>query len=445
MFDPLLKNRSYSYHQNTLPKCDGCNPRKLEKRAFDEYIPDYTPLQNETFYLHDIPGYMYFYKNDTAQIKDSLYIRFKHELQNPLYIQWLTELYEIEDEIKHPIENSIKRYKKMTRNTMFQEIKQLYTHRSMKYLNILAELYLGYFKHIDDDDVRLVMFYYGFSTHGIDNNKSIEIYEELYKNKKILPDLKFYTRCNLEILYPKIAAPIPKIIHLIYFKERDLCSYHWRCIESIIKYMPDYKIIVHNDIEPENNECWNNIKQVANIEIVKRDRPRQFDGLDIHHVQYQADISRLEILYEYGGIYLDLDILLIRNFQELFADNKDFYISKEGPGENSGLINSFLAAKPGNEFLKIWLDHFKTGLRMDNWAYHIRETNKLLIDTNPYYLIKYNINIMEHIHFFPISWTDRDAFENRRDVQFDEKTYGIHMFDTILHGVLIKNEFFPNV
>jgi len=445
LFDPLLKDRSYSYHQNTLPLCDECNPIKLDKKAFSAYIEDYTALQNECFYFNDILGYYHFYKKDINQIRDVLFFRFKDELQNPLYLQWLNELTDIEEDIKHPDKKIIQTFKKHSKSGMMNELKQLYNYKDLHKLRILSEIYLEYFKHLNDGDVKLTMFYYGFSNHSVNIETSIKIYEELYKSKELDEGLRFYTKCNLDLSYPKIREPIPKIIHLIYFKERDLCSYHWRCIESMLKYMPNYKILIHNDIEPINNECWNKIKESPNIEVVKRVRPRQFDGLDIYHVQYQADISRLEILYEYGGIYLDLDVLIIKNFEELFNDNKDFYISREGPGENSGLINSFLAAKPGNEFLKIWLDNFKTGLRMDSWAYHIRETNKLLIDTNPHYLIKYNIQIMENIHFFPIPWTDHDAFENKKEVIFGDDTYGIHLFDTILHNILIKNEFFPNI
>lgn len=442
LFDPLLKNRSYSYHQNTLPLCEECNPTKLDKIAFSEYITDYTILQTECFYFDNIQGYYDFYKRDIDQIRNALYFRFMHELQNPLYLQWLNELTIIEEDIKNPLKKAICNFKKHSKSGMMNELNQLYYCRDLQKLAILSEIYLEYFKHLNDNDVKQAMFHYAFSSYDVDRNKAVQIFEELYKNKELDDSTRFYTKCNLDLSYPKIQTPIPKIIHLIYFKERDLCSYHWRCIKSILKYMPEYKVIIHNDIEPIDNECWNNIKNSSNIEIVKRERPIQFDGLDIHYVQYQADISRLEILYEYGGVYMDLDVLVIKNFEELFDDNKDFYISKEGPGENSGLINSFLAAKPGNEFLKIWLDNFKTGLRMDSWAYHIRDTNKQLLENNPHYLIKYNIQIMDNYHFFPVPWTDNDAFENRKEVIFNEKTYGIHLFDTILHNVLIKNEFF---
>ena len=37
-------------------------------------------------------------------------------------------------------------------------------------------------------------------------------------------------------------------------------------------------------------------------------------------------------------------MLIIKNFEEIFLSNKDFYISRET--SDGGLINSFLATKP---------------------------------------------------------------------------------------------------
>jgi mannosyltransferase OCH1-like enzyme len=302
---------------------------------------------------------------------------------------------------------------------------------------------LGYFGKFLENNTRNVKFYHGIANLEIDPSKTIHVFEELLRDKDLENEKRLFIEKKLLALYKKNKLHIPKVIHLIYFKERELCAYHLRCIESIIKHMPDYKIIIHNDVEPIENEYWLKMKEYAQIEISNRNRPREFDGFDLYFVQYQADVTRLEVLYEYGGIYLDLDILVIKNFEDIFNSNDDFYICKEGKGEDSGLINSFLAATPKNEFLKIWHDNFRTGLRMDNWAYHIRETNKTLIKDNPHYKIKYGINILDHEYFFPFPWHDRDAFENKREIVFDAKTYGIHLFDTILHDLLMKNEFFP--
>jgi len=341
------------------------------------------------------------------------------------------------------IETCAIKYKQMVKSQLFREIVNLYNSRSLVELRLATDLYLDYFGKFSEKNTRLVKFYKGFANYSHDKPLAISTFEDLLRDGELDETTRFYSECNLTNLYPNSDVAIPKIIHLIYFKERDLCAYHLRCIKSILRHMPDYKIMLHNDIEPIGNVCWDELKTFSQIEVVYRERPRHFDGFDLKYVQYQADVARLEILYEFGGIYLDLDILVLRNFTDLFKSDKSFYISRE-TGDHMGLINSFLAAKPKNEFLKIWLDSFKTGLRMESWAYHIRDTNKQLIGENPHYKIKYGIEILDHHHFFPVPWTDQAAFENKKTVVFKETTYGVHLFDTILHNILVKNAFFPD-
>ena len=134
-------------------------------------------------------------------------------------------------------------------------------------------------------------------------------------------------------------------------------------------YMLAYRVIIYNNVEPVGNPYWDKLKTHPRVRIEHIDVPTHFDGFELAHFQYKADVVRMEILYKHGGVYLDLDMLIVKNFDEVFNTNKSLYLSKEGDGP--GLINAFIAAKPQNEFIRIWLDNFKTGLRMGLWAYHL--------------------------------------------------------------------------
>jgi hypothetical protein len=152
----------------------------------------------------------------------------------------------------------------------------------------------------------------------------------------------------------------------------------------------------------------------------------------------------MEKIYEHGGIYLDLDLLVIKNFENVINTGKDFYISEENSKENNLLINCFLASKPKNKFILKWLNTFKTGLRMNNWAYHIRNSNKLLLDENKHYLIKYNIKILNSETFLPFKWEEREKFVNIKQ-NLTENIHGIHLFETILHNDLINNTYIDEI
>jgi mannosyltransferase OCH1-like enzyme len=330
-------------------------------------------------------------------------------------------------------------YKNKTKSELLKISNDLYSNGNYGELLKVTDLYLEYFGDMDDEDVRKMMFYNGYSNFTENKEKSIYLFEKLYDNPKTSDDLKFYSKCNLQRLYPRNNEEIPKNIHLIFFGETDFLNYHMECVNSIVENMSNYKVIIHYNKLPQNNEYWNKISSKVELRYV--DIPQTFDDFELKYFQYKADVVRLELLYNEGGIYLDIDMLILKNFDEIFKDGYDFYISKEGSEENSGLINAFLASKPKNEFLKIWLNSFKTGLRMDNWAYHIRESNKILLNKHPHLFIKNNIKVLENKYFFPFKWEETHKFIDINKFITNEN-YGIHLFETILHNHLVNNKYF---
>ena len=332
------------------------------------------------------------------------------------------------------IENTFKQY---NRNELFEICKKCYGTRRLTRLDKVCDVYLKYFDHINDEDTQSVKFWSGFSNFCTNPKKARKMFRSLYNSGIIEEDRSNFTKYNLDMLYPKIGTPIPKIVHMIYFKGVEFAKYHYACILSVVKHMPNHKIIVYNDVEPVNNVYWNKIKKYVSIE--KTDPPTHFDDYPLKYIQYKADVIRLEKLYEHGGIYLDLDLLVIKNFEHII-NNGDFFISEENSKEGRLLINCFLASKPKNEFILKWLETFKSGLRMNNWAYHIRNSNKLLLDAKKHYMFKYNIKILNNETFLPFTWGERDKFINIKE-NLNDNIHGIHLFETILHNDLINNKY----
>ena len=53
------------------------------------------------------------------------------------------------------------------------------------------------------------------------------------------------------------------------------------------------------------------------MEMVKQRDVTRIYGNEIEHFAHKADVIRLEVLRDYGGIYLDTDVLVIKG-QYLF-------------------------------------------------------------------------------------------------------------------------------
>ena len=328
----------------------------------------------------------------------------------------------------------------MNKTDMYNEIIKLIDLQSnrkdiISKINILSSTYLKYFSIVmNNEEYNQMKYYY---TTSLDSMLELEKFIAENNLSDNIKDMSIdYINKYYNQQYENTNS-VPKIVHFVYINQRPLRHFNYKCIYSVLRNMPEYQVYIHNDIEPDTEE-WKNLKKNDNVIIKKVDRIKEFDNYPVSHVQYEADIIRMDVLYEYGGIYLDTDIYIVKNIESLL-DAHSFYIAKE---TETNFINCVIISEPKNEFVKIWLEHFATGFRIGVWGWHIRDLPKLLLDKYPHYITKYNIKILDYENFCPIHWTQGHIF-NDPNYKLTEKTYGIHLFETIF-GESLDNSVIVN-
>lgn len=93
---------------------------------------------------------------------------------------------------------------------------------------------------------------------------------------------------------------IPKKIHYCWFGGKPLPELALRCIASWRKFLPDYEVI-------EWNEGNYNVRTI----------PYTAQAYDAGKYAFVSDYARFDILYQYGGIYFDTDVEVIKSFDEI--------------------------------------------------------------------------------------------------------------------------------
>jgi hypothetical protein len=221
---------------------------------------------------------------------------------------------------------------------------------------------------------------------------------------------------------------IPKIIHFIYpwtERTRPWSLVNTLSVRSAIKTYPDHKIIM-----------WTNAPTrvpMLPIEIQKCEIPSQFGGVQIEWPQYVSDVMRLDILYEYGGIYMDTDIISVRPFTPV--DEDVLTISWEDTTMES-VCNAFMVTPPGNLFIKTWLDKMPEALTYVTWAYGGVVLPKELA-LNCY--LEDQRSVIDHKLACPLDLKANWMFDPKLKDAAKEKiadAYNIHIFETFWRDII---------
>lgn len=93
---------------------------------------------------------------------------------------------------------------------------------------------------------------------------------------------------------------IPKVIHYCWFGGNPLPKSALDCIESWKTCCPDYQIVEWNESNFDVNE----------LQYTK-------EAYENKKWAFISDYARLKVIYEYGGIYLDTDVELIKSLDSL--------------------------------------------------------------------------------------------------------------------------------
>jgi len=102
---------------------------------------------------------------------------------------------------------------------------------------------------------------------------------------------------------------VPNIVHYIWFGCRDFRFHHYLSVKSVIKIQKPVTILFHTDCLP-HGKYFREVE--PHLRIVKRTPPKTVWGRPIANVEHQSDVARLQILLEFGGIYLDDDVVMLK-------------------------------------------------------------------------------------------------------------------------------------
>lgn len=132
---------------------------------------------------------------------------------------------------------------------------------------------------------------------------------------------------------------IPKVIHYIWLGGNPEPKILEKCKKSWKKYCPDYEI-----------KRWDE----SNLNINENDYTRQ--ACEAKKYAFASDYFRYKILYEEGGVYLDVDVKLLKNIDDLLS--KKCFLGFE-KGNNIAVGPGLVcASEAGSEIIKELMEDY---------------------------------------------------------------------------------------
>lgn len=215
---------------------------------------------------------------------------------------------------------------------------------------------------------------------------------------------------------------IPKVIHFCWFGKKRKPRLIKDCIRSWKRHLPDYEIIEWNE---ENSDL---------------SHPFVKEAYELKKWAFVSDYIRLKALYDFGGIYLDTDMMVLKSLDSLL-ENKCFFGAEDkdyvscgiiGAEKNNKMIFDFLMKYNSIQIDQKWdlitmpiliteqirerfifansfinaIDFGDVKIYETDFFYPLPNRNRL--DSNNYH--KYLTSKSITIHLWAASWVDHDEF-----------------------------------
>lgn len=203
---------------------------------------------------------------------------------------------------------------------------------------------------------------------------------------------------------------IPKVIHYCWFGNNNLPDEAKKCIDSWKKYCKDYEIIEWNEKNFDINKC----------DFIKK-------AYENKKWAFVSDYARLDIIYNHGGIYLDIDVELLKPLDSLL-ENKAFL-----GFENNNLVNTGLGfgAEAKNKFIGKNLEEYNK-LEYPKENIEALACTKITTQLLKKYGMKanntYQTNEELEITLYPTEYLCPMNYHTG-EIKITKNTYSIHKYD----------------
>ena len=233
---------------------------------------------------------------------------------------------------------------------------------------------------------------------------------------------------TFKLIQMSTISTIPKIVHFVFgllpqSEDFDLI-YSIAIISAKFVLKPD-EIMFWHHYEPKGM-YWDIVKPfltLKKINIPKTiNKNNTFKNIIKH--EHAADVIRLLVIKEFGGIYLDMDTICIRNIDFLLRHNAVMAEQLE-----SGLCNAIILSKPESKFINVWCDNYFENFYPEGWI----ECSVILPKLISEKIESSEIKVLGPEYFFVPYCTDVPDIYDNPLIELSSNLHILHLWNNMGH------------
>ncbi len=229
---------------------------------------------------------------------------------------------------------------------------------------------------------------------------------------------------------------IPNLYHFVFGLRPQTEPFHlahYLCLASCLAVNTPDRIILHLRNEPWG-ELWDLIRPQIEIAPIPEsdlalDLTYDDDYVKSFNYAHISDFIRSRILFEYGGVYADMDTLFVTPppvefFNQSCVMGREAVDSSALSSPEGSLCNSYIMAQPGSPFVKIWMERMPNAFD-GSWSNHSTFLPYRLSQEFPEL-----IRVEPESRFFAFEWTRTGIarlFE--RDCPLPSDAVSLHLWE----------------
>ncbi|KAJ9599989.1 hypothetical protein L9F63_009699 [Diploptera punctata] len=152
---------------------------------------------------------------------------------------------------------------------------------------------------------------------------------------------------------------VPNYVHFLFFGNPRISYVHSVCILAAFRNQKPERIYFHTNIKEFKGPHWIKIRDTLGsvLHFANVTLPTEIFGHKFtrpYHVYHASDVTRIRILMEYGGIFLDNDSYIVKSLDPFRR-----YEMTIGVTNGEYLGTQVLIAHKDARFLKLWLECYR--------------------------------------------------------------------------------------